>query len=79
MKTIDPINPHYPNGPSEPVDLNADQKSFAKIGELFADYGDICMLQSSTRNKKSYLVNNPDFLKHILVRNNDILADTDHS
>ena len=71
MTTSDPANSLYPNGPVETVDLNADEKTFHKIGELIDKYGDICRLQPASRNSTSYIVNNPDYLKHILVRNND--------
>lgn len=73
MTTSDHLKsePIHPNGPTDPLDLNADEKSFHKIGELIEKYGDICMLQPASRNDIGYLVNNPDYLKHILVRNND--------
>ena len=71
MTTTNQSKTLHPNGPTEPLDLNADEKSFHKIGELIQAYGDICQLQPDSRNKISYLVNHPDYLKHILVRNND--------
>ncbi|MGD8592944.1 MAG: cytochrome P450 [Gammaproteobacteria bacterium] len=70
MTAIDRPTAMLPQGPREPVDINADQQSFIKIGELIDQYGDICAVQSS-RNKISYIVNQADYLKHILIRNSD--------
>jgi len=61
----------YPPGPDEPFDINTNEESFAKIPQLFAEYGDVCRVHSKSRNNDIYLVNNPDYIKHILIRNND--------
>ncbi|VAX00537.1 hypothetical protein MNBD_GAMMA22-2969 [hydrothermal vent metagenome] len=58
-----------PPGPSEKFDLNTTSESFDKVKALVADFPDICRVQSDTRQNDSYLVNNPDYLKHILVKN----------
>ena len=58
-----------PPGPAQPCDLNTTPESFDTIAGLIAEYGDICRLRSETRKGDSYLVNNPDYLKHILVKN----------
>lgn len=58
-----------PPGPAEPCDLNTTPESFEIIAGLLAEYGDICRLSSASRKADSYLVNNPDYLKHILVKN----------
>lgn len=61
----------YPPGPDEPFDINTNEESFAKIPQLLAEYGDVCRVHSKSRNNDIYLVNNPDYIKHILIRNND--------
>lgn len=58
-----------PPGPADSFDLNTTEESFQKIAELIAEYGDICRVSSPSRKTDSYLVNNPDYLKHILVKN----------
>lgn len=58
-----------PPGPAQPCDLNTTPESFDIIAGLLAEYGDICRLTSSSRKSDGYLVNHPDYLKHILVKN----------
>ncbi len=58
-----------PPGPTEKFDLNTTPESFDKVQSLVIDFPDICRLQSDTRPNDSYLVNNPNYLKHILVKN----------
>ncbi|MDZ7661194.1 cytochrome P450 [Thiohalophilus sp.] len=58
-----------PPGPAQPCDLNTTPESFDIIAGLIAKYGDICRLTSSGRKSDAYLVNHPDYLKHILVKN----------
>ncbi|MDZ7805212.1 cytochrome P450 [Thiohalophilus sp.] len=58
-----------PPGPAQPCDLNTTPESFDIIAGLIAEYGDICRLRSSSRKSDGYLVNHPDYLKHILVKN----------
>jgi cytochrome P450 len=53
----------------DPFDLNTTEESFHKVAELIAEYGDICRISSPSRKTDSYLVNNPDYLKHILLKN----------
>lgn len=56
-------------GPVEPFDLNMTAESFEKIAELVVEYGDICRVSSNSRSSDSYLINNPDYIKHVLLRN----------
>ncbi len=58
-----------PPGPNEKHDLNTTPESFEFVKSLMSNYPDICRIQSLTRTNDSYLVNNPDYLKHILVKN----------
>jgi len=59
----------YPPGPSEKFDLNTTAESFAWLKSVTSEYPDICRIKSANRKNDSYLVNNPDFIKHILVKN----------
>ena len=59
-----------PPGPAEPFDLNMTEESFNKIAGLVGQYGDICRIPSSRKND-SYLVNHPDYIKHVLLRNHE--------
>jgi len=58
-----------PPGPAESLDLNMTGESFEKIEALIAEYGDICRISSPTRKNDSYLINHPDYIKHVLLRN----------
>lgn len=69
MKATAQGSKRLPPGPAEPYDLNTTEDSFHKITELIAEYGDICRISSPSRKSDSYLVNNPDYLKHILLKN----------
>ncbi|MCK5335679.1 MAG: cytochrome P450, partial [Gammaproteobacteria bacterium] len=62
-------NKLVPPGPIEPFDLNMTEESFEKIAELITEYGDICRISSPIRNSDSYLINHPDYIKHVLLRN----------
>ncbi len=58
-----------PSGSVEPFDLNMTAASFEKIAELVTEYGDICRVTSVSRDSDSYLINHPDYIKHVLLRN----------
>ena len=58
-----------PSGPTEAYDINTTDDSFAYIAELLNEYGDIVRIKSKTRNSDTYLVNNPEYIKHILLKN----------
>ena len=59
-----------PAGPSAVFDLNMTEASFEKIAEFVDKYGDICRIPSSRKND-SYLINHPDYVKHVLLRNHE--------
>jgi len=59
----------YPPGPVEPVDINATAESFIIVEQLVEQYGDICRLHSPVRKCDSYLINHPDYIKHVLIKN----------
>lgn len=58
-----------PPGPTEAYDINTTDESFIFIEELFNEYGDIVRVKSSTRRSDTYLINNPEYIKHILLKN----------
>jgi len=58
-----------PAGPSEKYDIDTTDDSFVLLGQLFKQYGDIVRVKSKTRRSDSYLVNNPEHIKHILLKN----------
>jgi len=69
MLATDPENKLIPPGPNEAYDLHATQESFDKVSELISTYGDICRVHSVARSSDSYLINNPEYIKHVLVKN----------
>lgn len=60
-----------PPGPTERFDLNMTGESFERIAGLISEYGDICRIQSQTRKSDSYLINNPDYIRHVLLKNHE--------
>ncbi len=58
-----------PPGPQQRFDINIAPDSFGKIQELVATYGDICRVRGEKRSADSFIVNEPNFLKHILLTN----------
>lgn len=58
-----------PPGPEVPIDLDATKESFGQISDLLDKYGDIVRLRSAKRKSDSYLINHPDYIKHVLSRN----------
>jgi len=58
-----------PPGPAESFDLNMTEESFAKISQLISEYGDICRITSPTRKSDGYLINHPDYIKQVLLKN----------
>ncbi len=59
----------YPPGPKEAYDINTTDDSFVVIDKLLVEYGNIVRIKSKTRRGDSYLINNPEFIKHILLKN----------
>ena len=57
-----------PPGPTERYDLNIAESSFPDVGRLVQAYPDICWLKTS-RKADSCLINNPDFIKRVLIDN----------
>ncbi len=62
-------NKLIPPGPAERFDINMTEASFDRISGLLTEYGDICRIQSPTRKSDTYLINHPDYIKHVLLKN----------
>lgn len=60
-----------PPGPVESYDLNMTEDSFNKISDLIKEFGDICRIPAVSRKADSYLINHPDYIKHVLLRNHE--------
>jgi cytochrome P450 len=58
-----------PPGPDSPFDINTTEEAFLKIPELLAQYGNLVRVPSPQRESDSYLVNDPEYIRHILVKN----------
>lgn len=58
-----------PPGPLESCDLNMTAASFDKISKLVDEFGDIFRIPSVTRQHDSYLINHPEYIKHVLLKN----------
>jgi cytochrome P450 len=58
-----------PPGPAEKIDLQIDEASFPKIQLLLRDYPDICRIGSPSRKSDSYLLNQPDLIRQVLIDN----------
>lgn len=65
---------NLPPGPAEAFDLNTTELSFPKVAEYIKQYGDICLIKPVSRTQNSYLVNSPDAVKSILVKNHENYA-----
>ena len=64
-------NPHYPAGPTTAYDMNTTPECFIQLGEWVKQYPDIFSLAPEKRKNMSLFVNQPDYLKQILVSKHD--------
>ncbi len=58
-----------PPGPTEVFEINPDMETFDRLQDLRKRYGDICKITVKSRHKPAYVVNDPEYVKHILVTN----------
>ncbi len=61
----------FPAGPTVPFDLNTTTECFQNLAEWVKIYPDIFSLTQVKRKDIAYFVNQPDYIKQILVSNND--------
>jgi len=71
MASTDMLSSAHPPGPESAYDLNTTEESFPQIEKFIAEFGDICRLKPISRSSDSLLINNPDAIKYILVRNHE--------
>jgi len=58
-----------PPGPAEAYDMQTDAATFARLAEWVPAYGDLIQVHPLSRKSPAFLVNHPDFIKHVLVSN----------
>ncbi|HEY4724149.1 MAG TPA: cytochrome P450 [Anaerolineae bacterium] len=58
-----------PPGPTEKIDLQINEASFQHIQSLVQTYPDICRVSARHRKSDSYILNEPKFIKHVLIDN----------
>jgi cytochrome P450 len=59
----------FPPGPEAPLTIDIDLASQQAIAKLLNEYGDIVKLNDKKRKSLSYIVTNPDAIKHVLISN----------
>jgi len=57
-------------GPGNVLDINTTEETFKAIPQLLAEFGDLVRVPSPNEEVDSYLVNHPDMIRHILIKNN---------
>ncbi len=62
---------NLPAGPEAAYDINTTDESFPKVADYIAEYGDFCRIKPVTRSNNTILINNPDAVKAILVKNHE--------
>ena len=69
--TIAPLNHATPlRGPELPYDLHTTTETFAQLQQWIPQYGDVFPVTQKTRKAPALFVNDPDVIKHILIKNN---------
>jgi len=71
MTSIEAKLPNLPPGPDTPYDINTTDESFPIVADYIAEYGDFCLVKPVTRNNNTILINSPDAVKAILVKNHE--------
>ncbi|MEJ2449441.1 MAG: cytochrome P450 [Gammaproteobacteria bacterium] len=69
--TVAPLNHSKPLcGPDVPYDLHTSTESFEQLAQWVGEYGDVFPITQKTRKAPALFVNDPDVIKHILIKNN---------
>lgn len=71
MTSINPKTPNLPSGPDTPYDINTTDESFPKVADYITQFGDFCLIKPVSRGNNSILINSPDAVKAILVKNHE--------
>jgi len=58
-----------PPGPADSFDIQISPEYFDRIELLLAEFGEICRVKGAKRKTDSILINQPDYLKHVLLAN----------
>ncbi len=61
--------PHLPPGPETPFTPDTNEATFAAIPRWLAEHGDVVRLPAEGRHHDSYLLNDADAIRHVLVKN----------
>ncbi len=56
-------------GPTAKYDLDITEETFPLVADLLAHFGDVCRVSAVTRKQPSFLLNNADHVRHVLVNN----------
>lgn len=62
---------NLPAGPEAPYDINTTDESFPIVADYIAEYGNFCLVKPVTRGNNTILINDPDAVKAILVKNHE--------
>jgi cytochrome P450 len=69
--TVAPLKPASPlRGPELPYDLHTTTETFVQLQQWVPQYGDVFPITQKTRKAPALFVNDPDVIKHILIKNN---------
>lgn len=71
MTSKKPKSMNLPAGPDAPFDLNMTDESFPKVAKYIEEYGNFCLIKPVTRANDTILINDPDAVKAILVKNHE--------
>jgi len=71
MTSTKPESLNLPAGPAAPYDLNMTEESFPKVAAYIKEFGDYCLIKPVSRAQNTVLINDPDGVKHILVKNHE--------
>jgi len=71
MTSIEPQSLNLPAGPETPYDINTTDESFPIVADYIAEYGNFSLIKPVTRGNNTILINDPDAVKAILVKNHE--------
>jgi len=71
MTSTKPKSLNLPAGPEAPYDINTTDESFPIVADYIAEYGNFCLIKPVSRGNNTILINDPDAVKAILVKNHE--------
>lgn len=69
MMVTEQTTTSLPSGPAEPYDMQTNAETFARLATWVPQYGNIIAVKPQQRKSPAFLLNHPDFIKHVLVSN----------